>query len=548
MRVDVARLRTPAFTIPAAIFFFALILRVLGIGWGLPDARRTDSLHPDEPVNILYSQRAIEPARLSFTPDFYNYGTLYLTATRVASDVATTYGGKNARATLIGPRVLSTVAGSLCAAMIAGFFARRGKSVAAWTGGLATAVANGLVVHSRFATVDVLATALLTGGLLLAMRAGDSAQPPRRLLGAATLIGLAAACKYNMALGALGVIVAAMDLPRERRAGTIGLIVITIAVVFLLGVPGALLQTESFVRDVRYELLHTATGHGLVFAGTPNGFLYHLSNLILASGLLTVILGVAGLVTATRAGERWAWVALAFAIPYALLIGRAEVKFLRYVLPLVPILALGLGAFVQRLYETEGRRMLAVAVAILTIGGIDLGGLNATVRSTVDMAGPDPRDIAGAYLRGAAGSGSVGLATDPWFWTATIYPETASPRTVGASRYLGLMVAQTNPRVLRYLPENARERQDFDVRLLTEQRPDFVTMSSLDSGAARRFQDVDVSGDPEAQALKTRYADFTRELNAHYDLARVFGPSRRPLVEDMEYVSPTVYVWKRRAN
>ncbi|RYG77849.1 hypothetical protein EON77_10025 [bacterium] len=302
------------------------------------------------------------------------------------------------------------------------------------------------------------------------------------------------------------------------------------------------------MRDVRYELLHTATGHGLVFEGTPNGFLYHLSNLILASGLLTLVLGIAGLVGATRAKDRWAWIALAFAVPYFLLIARAEVKFLRYVLPLVPVLALGFGAFVQRLYETEGRRILAVATAILVIGGIDLGGLNATVRSTAEMAGLDPRDEAGAYLRETAGSGSVGLATDPWFWTATIYPEVPAPRSVGPAKYLGLMVAQTNPRVLRYLPPNARERQDFDVRLLTEQRPDYVTMSSLDSGPARRFQDLDVSGNPEAQAIKEHYAAFMNELNSHYDLVRLFGPPHRPLVEDMEYISPMVYVWKRRPN
>ncbi|RYG66631.1 phospholipid carrier-dependent glycosyltransferase, partial [bacterium] len=238
--MDARSLRTPAVTIPAAVFLLALILRILGIGWGLPDARRAYSLHPDEPINILYSQRAIEPARLSFTPDFYNYGTLYLTATRVASDVATTYGGKNPRAELIGPRVLSTLAGSILASMVAGFLARRGQIVAAWTAGLVTAVANGLVVHSRFATVDVLATALLTGGLLLAMRAAESPRPHRTLLGAAALIGLATACKYNMALGAVGLVVAALDLPKGRRAGTIGLIVVTIAVVFLLGVPGAL--------------------------------------------------------------------------------------------------------------------------------------------------------------------------------------------------------------------------------------------------------------------------------------------------------------------
>lgn len=543
-----------ALTIGAVVFLLAFGLRLLGIGWGLPSAQRAFSLHPDEPINILYSQQGIEPARLDFSPSFYNYGTLYLTATRVASDFATGYGGRGARTELLGPRVLSALAGSTCALLVALFFVRRGQVAAAWTSGLATASANGLVIHSRFATVDVLATALLLGGLIVAMNVTrwsqeerETIRAPLRLAGAAALIGAATACKYNMALGLAGVIVAAFSLPAKRRESAIALAFCTTAVVFLIGVPGVFTQTEKFLEDVKYELVHTATGHGLVFEATAPGFLYHIGNLILATGFLTLILGSIGLGIAAKEKERWAWVALAFAIPYFLLIGRAEVKFLRYVLPLVPILAMGLGVLVQRLYSHDRRRLLAGAAAILGVAGLGPGGLAASLQASAEMAGTDPRDAAGTYLQGVAADGTVGIATDPWFWTPTLYPEVPAPRSVGAPRYLRWMVEATNPRVLRYLPPNAIERTDFDPRLLSELRPDYVAMTTLEIAAAERFQGVSVEGNPVGQALKLRYAQFSRLLREGYDLDKTFGGARPPLVEDMEYVRPTVYVWKRKA-
>jgi len=74
------------------VFAVALIVRLIGIGWGLPNEQRNQSLHPDEPVIWAYSQ-SIEPAKGDFTPGFYNYGTFYLTILRVSTDIVASYGG-----------------------------------------------------------------------------------------------------------------------------------------------------------------------------------------------------------------------------------------------------------------------------------------------------------------------------------------------------------------------------------------------------------------------------------------------------------------------
>ena len=78
--------------LPIAIFVVALLIRSIGIGWGLKNDLHYQSYHPDEQVNWAVSQR-VEPAKLQFDPKFYSYGTLYFTVLGVASDIVTVYGG-----------------------------------------------------------------------------------------------------------------------------------------------------------------------------------------------------------------------------------------------------------------------------------------------------------------------------------------------------------------------------------------------------------------------------------------------------------------------
>ena len=55
--------------LPLFIFLAALLIRVWGIDWGLPNENRHWSYHPDEPSLYVYS-RQIEPAKFDFEPGF----------------------------------------------------------------------------------------------------------------------------------------------------------------------------------------------------------------------------------------------------------------------------------------------------------------------------------------------------------------------------------------------------------------------------------------------------------------------------------------------
>ena len=93
----------------------AFLIRLLGVGWGLPNALHNQSYHPDELVIWSYAQQ-IEPSKLHFDPGFYNYGTLYLTLLRVASDVVSAYSGSEGWAAIgqmhLAGRLLSVLFGA----------------------------------------------------------------------------------------------------------------------------------------------------------------------------------------------------------------------------------------------------------------------------------------------------------------------------------------------------------------------------------------------------------------------------------------------------
>ncbi len=541
--------------LPVILFFVAFGLRLIGIGWGLPNDLHNQSYHPDEQVIFAYSQQ-IEPAKAKFTPGFYNYGTLYLTVLRVASDVVAGYGGGPdrtrpesvwqymARCHLAG-RVISAVAGSAAVVFVFLILRRFVNPLGSVAGALILAFAPSFVVHSRFQTVDVLATALLAASLWYSIRVFDDARPDKCALWAGVFAGLSTGTKYTGVL-ALFVLVAAVAMRKESLWKSLGIGVGAWAVAFVVATPGALLETSAFLRDVKYEMLHTSTGHGLVFQGVGSGFLYHLTNLFQSFGPVALLLAIAGLVRGAIAKERKIWALLAFAIPYMLLIGRAEVLFIRYTFPLLLVLAIGFGWIVGRGHDRKGLAMALPAAGILGLGL----ALMITSGFTSRMVGAEPRDVVAQQLKALPDSENVtvGLVADPWFYSPALFPDSAIMRG-----QLDMQLAEmeaVKPRVLRYLPGDPADRYDWDVRLLNELKPSYVAFSNFEVAHVARLSET-VGKYIEVD----RFKEFHQQLELDYELE---GPASKAtslkdrysaagLVEDMAYVRPLLYIWKRKS-
>lgn len=548
----------PVSLIAIAFFVVSMVLRLIGWTWGLPTQGQDFSLHPDEYPNAAFSQQ-IDLAKGKLTPGVYNYGTLYFTVLKVAGDVAITYGGNpekpNERIALVhkAGRFLNLVFGSLLPVVAWLALSRRGS----WQGaGLAAgmlAVAPALTVHARFQTVDMLALLLSLAGLIAAFNILDEDEQALKwaLIGGA-FCGLSAGTKYVGIVGLLPIFVAlAMRLKKGAVAGIVGATFVS-AIAFFLATPGSFLDREAFWRDFQFELDHTKTGHGIVFSGTPNALIYHLGNFVLGFGALASILGLAGLLHGAKQKDRIAILALVFFAIYLIAIARAEIKFMRYVLPLFLPLAIGLGRLIQNLPAemSEKAKKVALAGAVLSVAGIDRGGLMGSVQFALQMSMPDTRTVVAEYLKQDP-SKSVGVVSDPWFWTPTLYPETAAPRFAGPERIQAFREASPLP-VLQYLPETGiPDRYDWDTRLLTDLKPDRVVFSSFETQAVDRIAALKKAGrkftDIES-LLADRYVAFAELLSKEYEVEKVFNPKPTILVEDMEYVGPTVWVWKKKGS
>lgn len=533
--------------LPAIIFAVALFLRLFGFGWGLPSDTRMESLHPDEPIVLMFSKQ-VNPLGGDLDPGFYNYGTLYLSVSRLISGNSEFQPGAPAyRQDLLKGRLISVFSGAGIALLGFLILRPRVELLGAALGGLAVAFAPGLVVHSRFMTVDVFATFLVTLALYLGLKFFDSPAKPFGLAAGAGLVaGLAGGTKYNFVLVLIAILCAIGLSELAEKWKLMFTSFVTTVVGFLIGTPGVVLNPAKFRTDLAYEIQHVAEGHGLVFAGRPLGFFTHIGNLLEAFGGLSLIIGIAASIWAVSVARknkelRWIIPGLVFALVYYILIGRAQVAFLRYVFPIIPVLGISIGWLVSecRRANTPQSRMV-IGFGILSIGGFGGGGLASSVKLSSWMAGEDVRDQAGAWLRKNGTGKTVGLTSDPWFYSPTLYPQVQANRMLFMNAGREWMAAASNPAVTRG-DRPWEERFDFDATLL-DAKPDFITFSSFEAFDLGRLQKDKIAG---FELQQSRYTEFSQRLESEYKLAQVFGMGGST-THDMMYVRPIIFIYERK--
>jgi len=367
---------------PVAIVGLALALRVWGVGFGLPMAEA----RPDE-LTIAY--QAMKFGSGDLNPHSFNYPSLHKYVTFVLFGVwyavgklAGLYASQEEflRSFFLADapfrllmRLWSVGMGTLGVALLL-----RGP------GGVYAAAL--LAVHalhvrdSHFGVTDVTMVTLATAAVLACDRLRE-APSGRRLVFAAVLAGLATSTKYNAGLLCVPLALAAGT--PQRVCAAAGLMVAA----FLVGTPYAVLDARTFAADLAYEARHLSEGH-LVDIG--DGWRHHATTLWGTSGPAFVFLAAAGLFFAPRLGWRRAAVLYSFPLVYFAAIGRGETAFFRYILPVVPFLAMAAGelcAYVPR--KGAGPLLLAVAALPTAV---------AAVQSDRLLAAGDTREAMGAWI------------------------------------------------------------------------------------------------------------------------------------------------------
>ena len=313
-------------------------------------------------------------------------------------------------------------------AAVAGLGAAAGRRVAglggAWSTGLLLAASPLAVRHARLVGPDAWVTffAAVTVLVLLDLLAHGRR---RDYVLAAAAIGLGAASKYTP--GLLAISLFQVHLERRRVEGRslrvlglddrrLWLAALVCVVVFVAATPTTLLDLDVLQRDVGAQTEHMGQGH--FGQQSDSGYIYYGNHVLPAAlGWPAYLAALAGLVLARFRPE--ARVLIWCALPLVLVLGALGTRFDRYMLPVLPALALGPGLLlgtVSLRWPRVGRGpVLAVVVAALVALP-----LRDAVRLVADQGHDSTQAAATAWLDVRAAGASIAterygphLVTDP---------------------------------------------------------------------------------------------------------------------------------------
>ncbi|HSP93529.1 MAG TPA: DUF2298 domain-containing protein [Thermoanaerobaculia bacterium] len=355
-----------------ALFLFAAVVRLVGIRWD-----QGHFFHPDERAIAMAVER-ISFAPLQLNPHFFAYGSFPLYVTRVVTSllarVRPWFGGYDG--IIFTGRLLSAFWGAATVVLLALLGARLyGRRVGLLAGALLAAT----VLHvqsSHFAISDIPLTFLILLSLFFLIEVVESGKLSRYLL-AGLSIGLAVATKFSALPILLPLAVAvAIRWHAERKARPLlyGLAAGVAAVAFfLLGQPYAILDFRAYIHDI-LEQSRMVRNAGIVpytnqYIGVTK-YLYDLQQMILWG--MAPLLGLAAVWGTIRCVGRVfrkvntaELVLLSWVLPFFAVTGSFDVKFLRYLLPIYPLLILFGAAWLESWAERArtGRVVRAIVLA-----------------------------------------------------------------------------------------------------------------------------------------------------------------------------------------
>jgi 4-amino-4-deoxy-L-arabinose transferase-like glycosyltransferase len=421
----------------AALAFVLLLLgvtaglRLVGLSWELPNRYHYFSYHPDEVFLLIPSFQYF--AQGDWNPHFFNYGTLYIYLVgipAVLSGIATNMPNLG-RLYWLG-RLITALLGVGTVALLYFAVCHEGRRLAVASAAL-LAVLPLHVINSHYATVDVPATFWLVLAFLFALRgAGKPGWPLAILTGLA--VGLAAATKYNVGLFLIPALLAPLVPPARAglRRWAPGVVLGAIAG-FLIGVPYAF--GPEFPAGFLFELRHAREGGTIAFVGTGPGWIYHLVHgFPIALGFPLLAALALGIVVTVRTTSRAARLSLLWCALYLLMIGFSRERFIRYLVPMAPFLAvIAAQGLVWLWRRPRGRPLRAatagVGAAVVVLTLLYSGGLVAALRHD------DPRERAWGRTGPTVvsfnpqGKVQVGLVQAPWFFSPPVSPWNAGPLT-----------------------------------------------------------------------------------------------------------------------
>lgn len=412
----------------AGALLVGLALRLWGIHWGFP---RVD-LSPDE-LNIWRISARLNWQHLD--PGFYNYSGLTFYLNFFAVQLLRLAGVTiEPHTILLVSRLWSVFFGTLTIAIAflaaRDFFAdERAGAWAAW----AVALLPIHAWHSHFGTSDIGLVFWMTTVFWLSVRAHREPGFPRFLL-AGLAAGFAIGVKFNGALAAITLLVAAIAAWRERRIPGPGRLLLLLAAAagaallgFFMVSPYSLIHLKTTVDAFFFESAHVKGGH-YGFDLSPDGWPYYpyvyqlFAAFPFSFGLplyLATLISLIRFIFRSRKAQLF----LGLSFPLAYLGILASWKFVptRYYLPALPILLILASQGFSQAWAAAGRRRWAARSAAFLVLAYTL----AYSASTVDRFRLDTRLEAARWARQAVAPGSRFILVEPIFDRNALVPASA---------------------------------------------------------------------------------------------------------------------------
>ena len=422
-----------------AILLIAFALRIYGVDWDQGGAFHPDERAVSARVNELDFGQLLEPQTLFTTesrlnPAWFNYGSFYLYVVAAMEAVASPFvdegwsifdlqrNGRRANA------VFDTLT-----VLLVFLITRRLFSVpSALLAALLAALSVIAIQNAHYATVDSLTTTLVTGTVYTSIRyVGTGSRLDAVLSG--VLLGLAIATKFAAAPVAATVVAAHVlrvwdprnqdELVRLEMAQLVqlakGLMLSGVAALVALAVaqPYMFIDFGTWISDVVYQSRMVRRSVDLPYTRQyiDTAAIWYQVRQFSTYGVgifaaAAVWFGLVwGVVRSVAIRDRAALVALAFLIPYLLIVVTFDVKFTRYMLPAAPLLMVfAAGALGWCGCKALGMRnpawLLGVgAIALVVI----LGTAHYAVAFTNVFAGQHPAHQASDWLDNNAPIGST---------------------------------------------------------------------------------------------------------------------------------------------
>lgn len=409
--------RTPVLLL--AILLLALLLRLNGLGWGIPNGIHPEySYHPDEIYFLswakLLHQDTIIPKHFQYGGTFY-YSTLQFN-NWFGALLTEKFGGQELVNVFLVGRTLGIAYALLTISLVYAtgrlLYSRAAGLVAA----LVLAVLPAHVFCARIIRPDELfALEYAVHLYILARLLKKQGTTSANLLIGGVLLGVTVATRFPAGVLFLGYatvlfLVLGEEFPGDRakasKAAIFCLLVLigTSCLGYLGASPHTFFHFPDFLAGMRGQWQYQsgvfldAVGRG------PNWYQYGGRILIEALGLPFYGLTLAAVAFAIWQRRATDILFLSVLLPYFILLATTSWVVTRYTLPLLPVIALLVAGMLRDLVERKHNlKVLAVgAVVVATLWSVTLDlAFSKTLR------GPDPRDSAALWLAKTAKPGAM---------------------------------------------------------------------------------------------------------------------------------------------